>query len=136
MARRPRSAKLETRANRLKLPIKKNPQAPLSIGPGLTLEYRRCKGPGRWCVKVADGRGGNWEKTLPGVADDHEEADGEHFLLFGRRAKRRGRWLAAAAAVGRKRLVRPSTATRKTSVPAKATSPTRSVRAIICPQRS
>lgn len=82
MPRRLRSAILETRARRLTLPIQKKPQAPLSIGPGLTLLYRRCKGPGRWVVKVADGRGGNWEKTLRGVADDFEEADGEHILTF------------------------------------------------------
>jgi hypothetical protein len=74
MPRRPRSSILETRARRLALPIQKNPQAPLSVGSGLTLEYRRCKGPGRWVVKVADGRGSNWERTLPGVADDAEQA--------------------------------------------------------------
>jgi integrase len=64
------------------LPIQKNPQCPVSIGQGLTLEYRRCKGPGRWVVKVADGRGKNWERTLQPVADDFEQADGENILNF------------------------------------------------------
>lgn len=83
MPRRVRSADLETRSRRLRLPIHKNPQCPVSIGQGLTLEYRRCKGPGRWVVKVADGQGGNYEVTLPNiVADDFELADGEHILDF------------------------------------------------------
>src|SRR5262249_52263334 len=43
--------------------------------------YRRCKGPGRWQVRVADGEGGYWFSVV-GVADDHEEADGEHVLSW------------------------------------------------------
>ena len=83
MPRRVRSADLEARSRRLQLPVQKNPQCPVSIGAGLTLEYRRCKGPGRWVVKVADGRGSNYETTLPNVvADDYEEADGERVLDF------------------------------------------------------
>jgi integrase len=81
MARRPRSAKLETRTNRLKLPVAKKPHAFTEIGVGIALGYRRCQGPGRWVVRCADGHGGNWIKVV-GIADDHEDADGEHVLDF------------------------------------------------------
>jgi len=32
-------------------------------------------------VRVADGKSGNWTKVV-GIADDHEEADGEHVLTW------------------------------------------------------
>src|SRR5215470_8267484 len=81
MARRPRSAQLETRTNRLKLPVRKKPHAFVTISPGIALGYRRNKGAGTWIVRVADGHGGNWQKGFA-VADDHEDADGTHVLTF------------------------------------------------------
>jgi integrase len=81
MARRPRSARLETRTARLKLAVRKKPHHFTSISPGIALGYRRCVGAGRWVVKVADGHGGNWTKVV-GLADDYEDADGEPILTW------------------------------------------------------
>jgi integrase len=53
----------------------------LTVAPGIGLGYRRNQGAGTWAVRAADGHGGNWEKAFA-VADDHEEADGEHVLTF------------------------------------------------------
>jgi hypothetical protein len=57
MARRPRAARLETRTTRLKLPVRLKPYDFTVISPGIALGYRRCAGPGRFVVRVADGRG-------------------------------------------------------------------------------
>jgi integrase len=81
MARRPRAARLETRTARLKLPVRKKPYDFTSIAPRIRLGYRRCKGAGTWVVKVADGHGGHWTKGFA-IADDHEDADGEHVLSW------------------------------------------------------
>jgi integrase len=81
MARRPRSAQLETRTARLKLARRKKPHTFATISPGIALGYRRNQGAGTWVVRVADGRGGNWTKGFA-TADDHEDADGEHVLTF------------------------------------------------------
>jgi integrase len=80
MARRIRSSKLETRTARLKLPIRKKALF-VTISPGVAVGYRRCKGPGRWCVRCADGHGGSWEKSFS-IGDDFEQADGEHVLTY------------------------------------------------------
>jgi integrase len=81
MARRPRSSQLENRTNRLKLPARKKPHAFTTIAPGIALAYRRNQGAGTWVVRVANGHGGNWTKGFA-IADDHEDADGEHVLTF------------------------------------------------------
>jgi len=81
MARRPRAARLETRTARLKLKVRKKPHDFTSISAGIQLGYRRCKGAGRWVVKVADGHGSYWTKRVA-YADDHENADGEHILTW------------------------------------------------------
>jgi integrase len=81
MARRPRAARLETRTARLKLKVRKKPYDFTSISAGIQLGYRRCKGAGRWVVKVADGHGSYWTKRVA-YADDHEDADGEHILTW------------------------------------------------------
>jgi hypothetical protein len=82
MARRPRSSKLETRTTRLKLPVQRKPHAFTVVSPGIALGYRRGKDRNAWVVRVADGRGGNWCKNLPGIPDDHEEANGESVIDF------------------------------------------------------
>jgi integrase len=71
MPRKTRSAPLETRTARLKLPVAKKPIF-VRMGPGVALGYRRNQAAGTWVVRCADGRGGNWTKAI-GVADDHEE---------------------------------------------------------------
>jgi len=81
MARRPRAARLETRTARLKLKVRKKPYDFTSISAGIQLGYRRCKGAGRWVVKVADGHGSYWTKRVA-YADDHEDADDEHILSW------------------------------------------------------
>jgi integrase len=80
MARRLRSATLETRTARLKLPINKKPY-PARVGPGIRLAYRRNETAGSWSVIAADGKGGNWMKGFA-IADDYEAANGETVLDF------------------------------------------------------
>lgn len=80
MARHVRSSGFETRAARLKRPIAKKPKFTV-IAPGISLGYRRNQGAGTWVVKAADGHGGTWTKGFA-IADDHEDADGEHVLTF------------------------------------------------------
>ena len=55
MARRIRSAQLETRTQRLKLAPRWKPYS-VSAGPGVRLAYRRKATTGRWSVLCADGR--------------------------------------------------------------------------------
>lgn len=81
MARRPRASRLETRTARLKLGVREKPYDFTTISPGIALGYRRNRAAGTWVVRVADGHGGNWTKRV-GLADDHEEADGEHVLTW------------------------------------------------------
>jgi streptomycin 6-kinase len=81
MARRLRASRLETRTARLKLPVRLKPYDFTVISPGIALGYRRCESAGRFVVRVADGKGGNWTKVV-GIADDHEDADGEHVLTW------------------------------------------------------
>src|SRR5215211_2189133 len=80
MAQSIRSTKLETRTARLKLAVRKKPYF-VSIGPGLSLGYRRNRTAGSWVVRVADGRGGNWTQAFA-VADDFEHASGSDVLSF------------------------------------------------------
>ena len=91
MARNIRSAQLETRTARLKLEIRKKPYA-VRVAPGVRLGYRRNAAAGTWSVIAADGRSGNWVKRF-GLADDHEEANGEQVLTFWQ-AQERARKLA------------------------------------------
>jgi integrase len=81
MARRPRASRLETRTNRLKLPVREKPYDFTTIAPGIAVGYRRNQTAGTRVVRVADGKGGNWTKRV-GLADDFEDADGEHVLTF------------------------------------------------------
>jgi integrase len=81
MARRPRASRLENRTTRLKLPVRWKPYDFTTIAPGIALGYRRNQAAGVWVVRVADGKGGNWTKRV-GLADDHEDANGEHVLSW------------------------------------------------------
>src|SRR5215471_4785065 len=87
MARSARSAKLETRSARLKLPIRKKPYFDAKLGRGLHLGYRRNQTAGTWVARVLDG--GDWIKVI-GIADDYEPADGTRALdLWQAQAKAR-----------------------------------------------
>ena len=94
MARHFRSSKLETAAARRRLPMVKKPVF-VTISPGIALGYRRNRSAGTWVIRATDGHGGTWTKAF-GLADDYEDADGEHVLTFWRaqdkaRAIARGR---------------------------------------------
>jgi site-specific recombinase XerD len=81
MARRPRSAQIENRSNRLKLEPRRKPYFSI-VSPGISLGYRRThSGAGTWNVKAADGRGGHWLKVFA-VADDYENANGASVLTY------------------------------------------------------
>jgi integrase len=80
MARSTRSTKLETRTQRLELPVVKKPVF-VKIGPGLSLGYRRNQTAGTWVMRVANGRGGSWTRAI-GNADDFDEADDNRFLTY------------------------------------------------------
>jgi integrase len=80
MPRRLRSATLETRTARLRLPIRKKPYT-ARVAPGVRVAYRRNETVSSWSVIAADGKGGNWMQQFA-AADDHEEANGETVLDF------------------------------------------------------
>ena len=82
MARRPRASLLETRTNRLKLPVQRKPHCFTVVAPGIALGYRRGKDRNAWVLRASNGRGGNWLKNLPGIPDDFEPANGESVLTF------------------------------------------------------
>jgi integrase len=75
MARRLRSPTLESRTARLKLKVRRKPYF-LSVGPGISLGFRRNLGPGSWLVRAADGKGGAWTQGFA-TADDFEDAAGD-----------------------------------------------------------
>jgi integrase len=77
MAPRLRSAQLETRTARLKLPLRLKPYW-LRLSPGIFGGYRRNQAAGTWSVR---NRKADWIKRI-GLADDYEDADGEHVLTF------------------------------------------------------
>jgi len=123
MARRPRAARLETRTARLKLKMRKKPYDFTSISAGIQLGYRRCKGAGRWVVKVADGHGSYWTKRVA-YADDHEDADGEHILTWWQ-AQDKARALARGKdAGGRPATVAEAVADYEADLIARSASPT------------
>lgn len=80
MPRSTRAPKLETRTNRLKLPIAKKPVF-VRVAPGISLGYRRNATAGAWIVRVADGQSGSWTRRI-GIADDYDDSDGDAILTF------------------------------------------------------
>jgi integrase len=75
-----RSADLETRTARLKLPVRKKPFA-AQIRRGTHLLYRRNAKAGSWSVKARNGKGGYWSRGFA-HADDVEAANGGDVLDF------------------------------------------------------
>ena len=124
MARRPRASRLETRTARLKLAVRWKPYDFTTISPGIASAIAATSGAGVWVVRVADGKGGNWTKRV-GLADDFEDADGEHVLTCGRRKTKRASSRAAPTPMppGRPRSPMRSTPTSATSSLAAARSP-------------
>jgi hypothetical protein len=106
MARSIRSAKLETRSARLRLPVAKKPIF-VKIGPSLGLGYRRNQTAGTWVARVADGKGGNWTKAI-GTADDFDDAYGNNILDFWQ-AQDKARNLAEATAANDVGPTKPTT---------------------------
>jgi integrase len=82
MARKIRSAIIDNRSARLALVVRRKPHGFTTVAPGVALGFRRNRSINAWVVRCADGRGGAWTSTLPGVPDDFEDADGEHVLTF------------------------------------------------------
>ena len=80
MARSTRSATLETRSARLRLPVSGKPIF-VRMAKQLGLGYRRNKSGGVWVMRVADGKRGNWVRTI-GAADDFDDADGADVLTL------------------------------------------------------
>jgi integrase len=80
MPRAIRSTTLESRTNRLRLPVRKKPFS-IRIARGIRLGYRRNETGGTWSVIATDGHGNSWMKRFA-TADDHEEADGRNVLTF------------------------------------------------------
>src|SRR5215831_21252718 len=80
MAPRLRSPTLETRTARAKLKVRRKPYF-VSVAPGISLGYRKNRGPGSWLVRCADGKGGAWTEGFS-IADDFEDADNVHVLDF------------------------------------------------------
>ena len=80
MAQRVKSASIDTRTARLKLPVSGKPIF-TKIGPGISLGYRRNSTDGTWVLRLADGKGGNSTGAI-GIADDFDEADGKTRLNY------------------------------------------------------
>jgi len=81
MPRRIQPAKIANRGDRLALKRRRAPYGLTNVAPRIRLGYRRTKSAGTWVLEAADGRGGEWQARV-GVADDYENADGEHVLDF------------------------------------------------------
>jgi integrase len=85
MARRTRDTRLESRTQRLKLPISKKPVW-LKLDKGLHVGYRRNQGCGTWSIRVATGDGKNWVRRL-GEADDVDDHSGMSFWAVQAKAR-------------------------------------------------
>jgi integrase len=80
MARRVRSADLETRQARQKLKVRGKPYW-VAIGPGLHLGYRKSKRGAVWVVRRYLGKQA-YKVSSIGIVDDREDADGVNVIDF------------------------------------------------------
>jgi hypothetical protein len=81
MARSIRSSQLETRTQRLKLAVRRQPYV-VRVAVGIRLGYRRnAGGAGSWSAVCADGAGSTWIRKLA-IADDYETSDGKNILDY------------------------------------------------------
>jgi hypothetical protein len=67
------SSGLQTRTARIRLTVRPKPYHFTPIAPGIAIGYRRNMGPGVGVARIADGKGGNWTRTV-GLADEFEDA--------------------------------------------------------------
>jgi integrase len=81
MARKTQDARLASRTARLRLPVSKQPYNGPALARGIHLLYRRNVNAGSWIVKATASGGGAWSKSFA-IADDIEDADGQHVLNF------------------------------------------------------
>jgi integrase len=81
MPRRLRPVPIESRTSRLALSRRRALYGLVRLAPGIHLGYRRTTSAGTWVLRKADGEGGEWQARI-GIADDIEDADGEHVLTF------------------------------------------------------
>jgi integrase len=75
-----RSATLEGRTARLKLPVAKKPVW-VKVGPRVGLGYRRTQTAGTWVVRIADGKGGYSTEAFA-IADDFDDPNGNSVMDF------------------------------------------------------
>src|ERR1700745_1787528 len=80
MARSVRSATLQARWAGPGLPVSVKPSF-VRVAKGLGLGYRRNKSGGVWVMRVADGKRGNWVRTI-GAADDFDDAERDDGVTF------------------------------------------------------
>ena len=92
MARIIRSAKLDTRSARARLPAKKSGYW-VPITRGFALGYRKGAKGSVWLARLIDGKGRR-EMTL-GPADDALDADGDRILDYAQAQARARNWLAS-----------------------------------------
>ena len=82
MARKVRSAKLETRTARLKLAQRDRPY-PAPVGPGVVLHYRRGARTSTWTARLTAAATASKDRTIwLGLADDFADADGDEVLDY------------------------------------------------------
>ena len=79
MARLPRNAKLETRAARARLAVRRQPYW-RQIHLGLFVGYRKGKTSGVWIARQLQGK--RYREAVIGRADDYQDADGEQCLNY------------------------------------------------------
>jgi integrase len=77
---RAKASPLSIKKQRLEFPIARKPVFE-SLGDGVSIGYRRTQGAGSWVARVADGKGGSWQKVI-GLADDYEDANGGNVLSW------------------------------------------------------
>ena len=97
MARIVRSAKLDTRSARAKLPAKKSGYW-VPIARGFALGYRRGPKGGSWLARLIESE--RRHETTFGPADDVLDADGERILDYAQAQAKARDWLAALDAKG------------------------------------
>jgi integrase len=95
MARNVRDARLDTRTNRARCRVRREPYW-RSISDGLAIGYRRGAKGGTWIARHYAAQTGRRFSAL-GVADDVVDADGVHVLTFGQAQEAARAWFATLA---------------------------------------
>jgi integrase len=102
MARTVRDHRLETRAARLRLPIRSEPYW-RQISEGCHLGYYRGARGGKWVARFRPaGRAGGYDKRTLGEADDYSDADGVRILDYRHAQDAARAWFAVHGNAGRK----------------------------------